>query len=87
MMSDTARTSPYALVVDDDFVVRMDAIDILEQAGFEVLEADHGDAAYELLQTRYPDIVLLFTDVQMPGTLDGLALARKVAHSGRTSRW
>ena len=59
----------------------MDAVDILEQAGFKVLEADHGDAAHELLETRHPDIVLLFTDVQMPGTLDGFALARKVAHS------
>ncbi|MGI4797464.1 MAG: response regulator [Janthinobacterium lividum] len=67
--------------MDDDFVVRMDAIDILEQAGFEVLEADRGDAAHNLLETRHPDIVLLFTDVQMPGTLDGFALARKVAHS------
>lgn len=80
-MNDVAPNSPYALVVDDDFLVRMDAIDILEQAGFRVLEADHGDAAHELLETRHPDVVLLFTDVQMPGTLDGFALARKVAHS------
>lgn len=60
-------------------MIRMDAIGILEQAGFEVLEADHGDAAFELLRTRHPDVVLLFTDVQMPGMLDGFALAREVA--------
>ena len=72
---------PYALVVDDDFLIRMDAVDILEQAGFRVLDADHGDAAYELLRTRHPEIVLLFTDVQMPGELDGFALAHKVAVS------
>jgi len=59
----------------------MEVIEILEQAGFKVLEADHGDAAHELLTMRHPDIVLLFTDVQMPGTLDGFALARKVAKS------
>ena len=80
-MSGVAPTSPHALVVDDNFVVRMDAVDILQQAGFEVLEADHGDAAHKLLETRHPDVVLLFTDVEMPGTLDGFALARKVAES------
>ena len=77
-MSHPHPNSPYALVVDDDFLIRMDATEILEQAGFQVLDADHGDAAYELLKTRHPDIVLLFTDVQMPGELDGFALARRV---------
>ena len=56
-------------------------MDILEEAGFRVLEAEHGDEAYELLKARHPDVTLLFTDVQMPGTLDGFALARKVALS------
>ncbi len=73
--------TPYALVVDDDFVIRMDAKDILEQAGFQVLDAHHGDAAFDLLKTRHPDVILLFTDVQMPGQLDGFALAHKVAAS------
>ena len=72
---------PHALVVDDDFLIRMDAQDILEQAGFQVLAVDHGDAAIELLKMRHSDIVLLFTDVQMPGTLDGFALARGVSAS------
>ena len=54
---------PHALVVDDDFLIRMDAQDILEQAGFQVLAVDHGDAAIELLKMRHSDIVLLFTDV------------------------
>ena len=73
--------APYALVVDDEVIIRMDVIAILEQAGFNVVDAEHGDAAFELLTTRHPDIVLLFTDVQMPGQLDGFALARKVAAS------
>ena len=75
------HSAPHALVVDDNFLIRMDAQDILEQAGFQVLAADHGDAAFELLRIRHPDVVLLFTDVQMPGTLDGFALARGVSVS------
>lgn len=73
--------APFALVVDDEVIIRMDAIDILEQAGFNVLDAEHGDAAFRLLKTRHRDVVLLFTDVQMPGQLDGFALAHKVAES------
>ena len=73
--------APFALVVDDDALIRMDAMDILEQAGFNVLDAEHGDAASDLLMVRHPEIVLLFTDVEMPGELDGFALARKVASS------
>lgn len=80
-MNGISLSRPHALVVDDDFLIRTEAVDILEQAGFDVLEADHGDAAFELLQMRHADVVLLFTDVQMPGELDGFALARKVALS------
>ena len=78
------RTKPpvlQALVVDDNFLIRLEAAAILEDAGFQVLEADHGDAAYEMLKTKHPEVVLLFTDVQMPGTLDGFALASRVAVS------
>ena len=49
--------------------------------GFRVLEADHGGAAYALMEARHRDVVLLFTDVQMPGLLDGFALARAVVGS------
>ena len=80
-MNTPSSDTPYALVVDDDFIIRMDATNILEQAGFQVLDASHGDEAFVLLESRHPDITLLFTDVQMPGELDGFALARKVAAS------
>ena len=66
---------------DDDFLIRLDAAAILRQAGFQVLDAEHGDAAFDLLTVSHPHIVLLFTDVHMPGELDGFALARKVAAS------
>lgn len=73
--------APYALVVDDDFLIRMEVMAILEQAGFRVLDAEQGDAALDLLKARHPEVVLLFTDVQMPGELDGFALAHSVAAS------
>ena len=80
-MNSTISDARCALVVDDDFLIRMEAKDILEQAGFQVLDAERGDAALDLLKARHPDVVLLFTDVQMPGALDGFALARSVATS------
>jgi CheY-like chemotaxis protein len=73
--------APSALVVDDNFSIRTQAIRILNKAGFQVLDAENADAALDLLEIRYSDVVLLFTDVQMPGQLDGFALARKVAES------
>ena len=78
---DTART-PYALVVDDDTLIRMHALDILEEAGFLTLEASDGDQAIGLLSAHYASVVLLFTDVHMPGTRDGFAVALEVA-----ARW
>ena len=80
-MNELNQHSPFAVVVDDDFLIRTDAAEILRTAGFRVLETEHGDAAYALMETRHPDVVLLFTDVQMPGQLDGFALARAVAKS------
>lgn len=64
------------LVVEDDRDVRELALTVLEGAGFRVLEAASGDEAYRLL-LAHPDlrIDLLFTDVVMPGQLDGVDLA------------
>lgn len=73
------RPAPYALVVDDDALVRMTAADILEDAGFQTLEASNGDEAMALLAEQHAVIVLLFTDVQMPGSRDGYAVARETA--------
>ena len=55
----------------------MRAIDIVEDAGFAAIEATNADQALSILETR-SDISLLFTDIQMPGTLDGLKLAHAV---------
>lgn len=69
------------LVVEDEMVLRMRAVDIVEDAGFIPVEAVSADEALKILDTRN-DIDLLFTDIQMPGTMDGLKLARETH-----SRW
>ncbi|MGW5960370.1 response regulator [Methylorubrum thiocyanatum] len=70
---------PVAVVVDDDFLIRMDVASTLVDAGFDTLEACDGDKAISLLADVYGHVELLFTDVQMPGSRDGLALAREVS--------
>jgi CheY-like chemotaxis protein len=68
---------PVVLVVEDESLLRMDAADMISAAGFEVLEAADADAAIEILEARN-DIAVIFTDIQMPGSMDGLKLARAV---------
>ena len=65
------------LVVEDEFLLRMDAVDMIAEAGFEVVEAANADQAIEILEARR-DITVVFTDIQMPGSMDGLKLARAV---------
>jgi CheY-like chemotaxis protein len=74
-----ASTIPYALVVDDDAMILMHACDILEGAGFRFYEAGSGDEALELLEQLAGNVTLLFSDVEMPGRIDGFALARYAA--------
>ena len=68
---------PVVLIVEDEFLLRMDAMDMVAAAGFEVLEAANADEAIEILEAR-PDVAVVFTDIQMPGSMDGLKLARAV---------
>lgn len=72
-------TKPFALAVDDDPIILMDVSAILEDAGFRCHEADDGDAALRLLAGQADGVTLLFSDVEMPGSIDGFALARHVA--------
>jgi two-component sensor histidine kinase/FixJ family two-component response regulator len=76
-MSEHKVTPPIVLVVEDDMVLRMRAVDVVEDAGFTPLEAVNADEAIAILESR-PDISLLYTDVQMPGSMDGLKLAHAV---------
>jgi CheY-like chemotaxis protein len=68
---------PVVLIVEDEFLLRMDAVDMIAAAGFGVVEAANADEAIEILESR-PDITVVFTDIQMPGSMDGLKLARAV---------
>lgn len=66
------------LVVEDEALVRMDIVDALERDGFEVFEAANADEAIMLL-VRISRIQVMFTDIDMPGSMDGLKLAAAVA--------
>src|ERR1700736_538740 len=68
---------PKVLVVEDEMLLRMRAVDIVEDAGFIPIEAVNADEALAILESR-SDIDLLFTDIQMPGSMDGLKLAHAV---------
>jgi len=68
---------PVVLIVEDEFLLRIDAVDMVKAAGFEVVEAANADEAIEILESRR-DITVVFTDIQMPGSMDGLKLARAV---------
>jgi CheY-like chemotaxis protein len=65
------------LIVEDEFLVRMDTRAALDMAGFDVLEAGDADEAIAILSARN-DIRLIFTDIHMPGSMDGLKLAHFV---------
>lgn len=63
------------LVVEDEAIIRMMLVEELEDAGYFVLEAESADDAVEQL-SRWPSIGLVVTDVRMPGSIDGIGLAR-----------
>ena len=68
---------PIALVVDDEPLILLDTSDIVTDAGYQVVEATTADQALAYLET-HAVFDLLVTDIQMPGTMDGIALARHV---------
>lgn len=65
------------LVVEDSTIIRMGAVDLVLSAGYEALEANDADEAIRILESR-SDIDLVFTDVQMPGTMDGIKLSHYI---------
>jgi CheY-like chemotaxis protein len=67
------------LIVEDETLIRWGAVKMAEDAGFEVLEAANADEAIEILESR-DDIRVVFTDIHMPGSMDGLKLAHAVRH-------
>jgi CheY-like chemotaxis protein len=76
-MGISATKRPVVLIVEDEFLLRMNAAEMISEAGFDVVEAANADEAIAILEAR-PDIHVVFTDIQMPGSMDGLKLARFV---------
>jgi CheY-like chemotaxis protein len=71
--------TPVILIVEDEPLIRMGAVDAVTEAGFGVIEARNADEAIAILEQR-SDIHLVFTDIDMPGSMDGLRLAHFVRH-------
>ena len=80
-MAATSPGGPRILVVEDEFLIRLTLVEALTDEGFDVVEAESGDAALPILQSD-PTIGVLLTDIQLPGVLDGLRLA----HAARQTR-
>lgn len=71
------KPPPVVLVVEDEPLLRMLAVEVVEEAGFIAIEARDADEAVILLESR-TDVTLLFTDINMPGSMDGLKLVHAV---------
>jgi two-component system, response regulator PdtaR len=67
-------SKPLVLIVEDENLVRFGAVAMVEEAGYEAISASDADEAIHILESR-SDIRTVFTDIQMPGSMDGLRLA------------
>jgi two-component system, response regulator PdtaR len=72
------RPATIILIVESDRDLRMVAVEFVKQEGFETLEAGDADQAIAILESR-PEIAVLFTNIDMPGSTNGLKLARVVS--------
>jgi CheY-like chemotaxis protein len=81
MVPSVSGKRPVVLVVEDEVLTRMNALEMVKEAGFEPIAACDADEAIRILESRN-DIRAVFTDVRMPGSMDGVRLARAVR-----SRW
>jgi CheY-like chemotaxis protein len=80
-MQHLAGGRPVVLVVEDEALLRRHAVAMIEDAGFDVIEAGNAAEAIFVLEAR-TDIRVIFTDIHMPGSIDGLRLVHLVR-----SRW
>jgi DNA-binding NtrC family response regulator len=83
-MTDTVRQVPFRsakergptiLIVDDEALIRMTVSDYLQERGFKVLEASNAAEAIGVIRSSRTSIDLVFSDVRMPGDLDGFGLS------------
>lgn len=73
-MAQSNKPKELVLVVEDEALIRMNSVDMIREFGFGVVEAVDADEAVSLLES-VPDIKVVFTDIQMAGSMDGLRLA------------
>lgn len=66
------------LVVEDEFLIRMNTVEMVEEAGYAALEATNADEALGILERR-GDVQIVFTDINMPGSMNGVELAEIIA--------
>jgi CheY-like chemotaxis protein len=76
--SDEGHRQMTIVVAEDESVLRMIAVDFLTEAGFTVIEASHAREAVGVLEVQFQEVHILFTDINMPGEMNGLELARHV---------
>ena len=76
-MGTSSGESKVVLVVEDEPLVRMLAADIIREASYETIEAANADSAIAILEAGR-DIRIVFTGIDMPGSMDGLKLARAI---------
>jgi len=72
-----ADANQLILVVEDEALIRLNVADMLEAAGFQVISAANADCALEVLADK-PEVDVVFTDINMPGAIDGISLANFV---------
>lgn len=77
-MNEIAEGKTTVLIVEDEPLIRMGVADYVGDTGFATLEAGSGDEALAILSER-DDIDVVFTDVNMPGKIDGMALSRLIS--------
>ena len=77
MVENPANIPPVMMIVEDEELVRAVVVEYFLEHGLNVVEAENADKALAMLNCR-SDVRLVFTDINMPGSMDGLALAREV---------
>jgi CheY-like chemotaxis protein len=73
---DPKERTPTILVVDDEVLIRMALSDFLQECGFKVLEASNAAEAIEIVQSHLSVLDLVFSDIRMPGEMDGFGLSK-----------
>ncbi|HEY4971870.1 MAG TPA: response regulator [Steroidobacteraceae bacterium] len=75
-LPDPKERTPTILIVDDEVLIRMAVSDFLQECGFKVLEAGTAAEAIEMIQSNQSTLDIVFSDIRMPGEMDGFGLSK-----------